>query len=220
MLVQIDKELAGVVRLGVLELEGMGLPSDRGDALWAAIEAHGVRIREAFGGLTAGQVPGVEEARRLYRSVGIDPTKHRPSSEALLRRLIKDKSLYRVHPLVDLFNLASLEALLPVGLFDSRRIAGPVVTVRLGAPGWGFDGIRKDRVNVENRLCIADEQGPFGSPTSDSRRTCIEGEVPRALAVFYAPANGQITRLETALDKATDLARTHLSAAVGTRQII
>jgi DNA/RNA-binding domain of Phe-tRNA-synthetase-like protein len=201
-------------------LQGLRQPEDGGDELWAAIEDHGRQIHETYAGLPAGQVQGVEEARRLYRSVGIDPTKHRPSSEALVRRLIKDKALYRIHPLVDLFNLASLEALLPVGLFDLRKVVGAEATVRLGASGWGFDGIRKDRVNVDGRLCIADAMGPFGSPTSDSLRTCIEGEVPAALAVFYAPADGNPARLGAALDRAAGLAAAHLDGTVVKKEIV
>lgn len=220
MHIQIHKNLNGLVRLGVLELEELCFPSDGGDALWTSIEALGRRIQETYGGLSAGQVPGVEEARRLYRSVGMDPTKHRPSSEALLRRLIKSKSLYRIHPLVDLFNLASLEALLPVGLYDTSKIAGQRVEVRLGEAGAGFDGIRKDRVNVEGRLCISDAIGPFGSPTSDSLRTCIEGNVPAILAVFFAPSEGDLQRLERALARSLELAKAHFEAKVAQWEVL
>jgi DNA/RNA-binding domain of Phe-tRNA-synthetase-like protein len=218
--VHIHENLKNLVRLGVLELEELQLPRDGGDALWACIEAHGRRIQEAYGGLSAGQVPGVEEARRLYRSVGIDPTKHRPSSEALVRRLIQNKPLYRIHPLVDLFNLASLEALLPVGLYDTSKIVGKMVEVRLGGVGAGFDGIRKDRVNVEGRLCIADALGPFGSPTSDSLRTCIEGDVPATLAVFFGPLDGDRKNLERALARSVELAQAHFEVKVAQREVL
>lgn len=220
MNVKIADELRGIARLGILELDGMRDPRGETGALWAELEKLSGSIAKENAGKTAGQVVGVDEARALYRKVGLDPTKTRPSSEALLRRVIKGKGLYRIHPLVDLFNLASLESLLPVGLYDLSRVVGDEVVVRIGAEGWGFDGIRKDRVNVAGRLCVADEQGPFGSPTSDSARTSIEGHVESALAIFFAPADGVLGRLRGALERASSLARTYLGAREVRRYIL
>ncbi|MDD5307595.1 MAG: phenylalanine--tRNA ligase beta subunit-related protein [Deltaproteobacteria bacterium] len=220
MKVRIDDALVPVLRVGLLRLDGLSLPADAGEVLWREIDQTCRDIRERHAGGSSGQVPGVEEARRLYWSVGIDPTRTRPSSEALLRRVVKGKDLYRVHPLVDLFNLASLLSLLPVGLYDEGRIAGHEVLVRLGEPGWAFEGIRKGPVHVGDRLCVADAQGPFGSPTSDSLRTSIEGQVPRALAVFFQPADGDPERLRLALDTASDLAARHMGARVAGRIVI
>ena len=64
----------------------------------------------------------------------------------------------------------------------------PPVTLRLGAAGEGYDGIRKDRVNVEGRLTLADAHGPFGNPTSDSARTMTTPETTEVLVVLYVPA--------------------------------
>jgi DNA/RNA-binding domain of Phe-tRNA-synthetase-like protein len=219
MRVELAADLAPLVRLGVLRLEGLRPPGDGGDALWAELERAAEEIERVHAGRTAGEIPAVQETRRLYRSVGIDPTKTRPSSEALLRRAIQGKGLYRVHPLVDLFNLASLVAQLCVGLYDESRIAGDLVLVRLGGEGWGFEGIRRGRINVGGRLCLADAAGPFGSPTADSARTAIEGAVPRALAVFFQPLDGDPARIGGALDHASDLAARHLGARVAGRWI-
>lgn len=220
MRVIIDPDIDQLLRLGVLRLARIAAPADGGDALWAEIEGASARLAERHRGVTTGQIPGVQETRRLYRSIGLDPTKTRPSSEALLRRIIKGQALYRVHPLVDLFNLASVTSLLSVGLYDEARIRGDVVTVRRGAAGWGFEGIRRGRINVGGRLCVVDAEGPFGSPTADSARTSIEGGVERALAVFFQPADGDPARLALALDTAAELAGRHLSAQVGDRRII
>src|SRR5207237_3024125 len=81
-------------------------------------------------------------ARDLYRRTGEDPTKLRPSSEALLRRVLRGEALYRINSLVDTCNLCSLEFLLPIGLYDADRIQG-TVTVRLGAQGEGYDSLGK-----------------------------------------------------------------------------
>jgi DNA/RNA-binding domain of Phe-tRNA-synthetase-like protein len=220
MNVVIDAALAKRVVLGVLRLEGCTGSRDAGESLFAEIRATCAALALRYTGVPTSEIPGVQESRRLYRSIGIDPTKTRPSSEALLRRAVKEKGLYRVHPLVDLFNLVSLETLLSVGLYDESRIAGDLVTVRLGGEGERFEGIRRGPINVAGRLCVADREGPFGSPTADSQRTSIEGAVDRALAIFFRPRNGDPARMTEALDRSEALAAAHLGARAVSRTII
>lgn len=126
--------------------------------------------------------------RAMYKRVGLDPTKHRPSSEALLRRVKRGDSLPRVNSLVDVINWCSVETQLPFGLYDATRIAGPVV-LRLGRAAESYPGIRKDEVHVEGRLVLADDHGPFGNPSSDSERTMVTESTTRALVVVFAPAS-------------------------------
>jgi DNA/RNA-binding domain of Phe-tRNA-synthetase-like protein len=125
------------------------------------------------------------QTRALYWRVGIDPTKTRPSSEALLRRVRKGEPLPRVNSLVDVCNWCSVETQIPFGLYDLAQVSGDVVTLRLGAEGEGYEGIRKDRVNVSGRLAAVDAIGPFGNPTSDSARTMVTSSTTRALFVLY-----------------------------------
>jgi DNA/RNA-binding domain of Phe-tRNA-synthetase-like protein len=125
--------------------------------------------------------------RAMYKRVGLDPTKHRPSSEALLRRVKRGDALPRVNSLVDVINWCSVESQLPFGLYDATRIEGPVV-LRLGQAGESYPGIRKDEVHVEGRLVLADDHGPFGNPSSDSERTMVTESTTQALVVIFAPA--------------------------------
>ena len=67
-------------------------------------------------------MPGAADARALYKALGLDPTKTRPSNEALLRRVLKGEALYRVNTLVDALNLCSLRDQLPFGLYDLDRV--------------------------------------------------------------------------------------------------
>lgn len=216
----IDPELESTVIIGVLRLSELSTPKDEGEALWREVTSVCAELTEKYRGLTAAKVPKIAHARTLYRSIGLDPTKTRPSSEALLRRLLKGKSLYRIHPLVDLFNLVSLTSLTPVGLYDESKIKSDTVTVRLGGPKEGYDGIRKDRVNVEGRLCIADDLGPFGSPTSDSLRTSIKGAVTNASAVFFQHASVPEDELMSAMDKASQLAIKYLDAKISLKAVL
>jgi DNA/RNA-binding domain of Phe-tRNA-synthetase-like protein len=125
--------------------------------------------------------------RTMYKRVGLDPTRHRPSSEALLRRVKRGDALPRVNSLVDVINWCSVESQLPFGLYDASRVEGPVV-LRLGHIGESYPGIRKGEVHVEGRLVLADDRGPFGNPSSDSERTMVTESTVRALVVIFAPA--------------------------------
>ena len=123
----------------------------------------------------------------------------RPSSEALLRRVLKGEALYTVNTLVDAMNLCSLRAQLPFGLYDLDRVVPPVV-LRRGLSGESYEGIRKGPVNVEGRPVLVDATGPFGNPTSDSARTMITTSSSRALVIVYAPARHAVARLQSVLD--------------------
>jgi DNA/RNA-binding domain of Phe-tRNA-synthetase-like protein len=199
----IAPELTTRVRLGVLVLEGVTV-RDADDALAAEIDAHGRELRERYGASRfedawAAARTQIEDARTLYKALGLDPTKTRPANEALLRRVLKGEALYRVNTLVDALNLCSLRFQLPFGLYDLDRVAPPVV-LRRGTAGETYDGIRKAQVNVEGRPVLSDAQGPFGNPTSDSARTMITTQTRQALVTVYAPGGLALGRLENVLD--------------------
>ena len=144
-------------------------------------------LKSALAGRTPAEIEELRPARELYKAFGIDPTKVRPSSEALLRRVLKDKPLPRISNAVDLCNLLALAFLLPLGLYDLEKVRGTVL-LRRGEPGESYAGIRKDAVRLEGRPVLVDNDGPFGNPTSDSLRTCV-GPTTRALCmVIFAPA--------------------------------
>jgi DNA/RNA-binding domain of Phe-tRNA-synthetase-like protein len=134
----------------------------------------------------AGRVREVAPARALYRRFGVDPTRHRPSSEALLRRVQRGEALPRVNSLVDVANLVSLRLQVPVGLYDLACVQGPL-TLRLGVEGESYAGIRKETVNVAGRICVADSVGPCGNPSSDSERTMITTRTEEAAWIFFLP---------------------------------
>ncbi|MBI3829725.1 MAG: hypothetical protein HY291_09425 [Planctomycetes bacterium] len=168
-------------------------------ALKLAIELLSDEYHAKFAGLEIGQVPGISEVRASYKALGIDPTKTRPSSEALLRRVLKGQGLYTVNTLVDALNFCSLRYLVPFGLYDLAKVQPPVA-VRVGQEGEGYEGIRKDRVNVAGRACLADAEGPFGNPTSDSDRTKITLETTRALVVPFLPLSLNEARVKEIME--------------------
>jgi DNA/RNA-binding domain of Phe-tRNA-synthetase-like protein len=195
---EIAPSLAGRVRIGLVGIAGTSVrEADAG--LAAEIDSECQSLRARFGEGKSSEVPGAADARTLYKALGIDPTKTRPSNEALLRRALKGEALYRINTLVDALNLASLRAQLPFGLYDLAKLEPPV-TLRRGAPGESYEGIRKGTVNVEERPVLVDSRGPFGNPTSDSQRSCITLDTTRTLVVAYAPVGYSDPRLGAVLD--------------------
>jgi DNA/RNA-binding domain of Phe-tRNA-synthetase-like protein len=187
---RIARELESIVRPGILWLEGAVVVEQdaRLDTPLVAAEA----------AVRANPPEDIAAVRTMYKRVGIDPTKRRPSSEALLRRVRKGDSLPRINSMVDVCNWCSLEYQLPYGLYDASRIDGDV-TLRIGEPGESYPGIRKDDVHVGGRITLADRIGPFGNPTSDSARTMVTVATVDALLVVFAPVELDARRLERVL---------------------
>ena len=184
-------DLSQIVRPGVLWLEGARVieRESRLDGPLAAAEA----------AVRAHPPKEIAAVRTMYKRVGIDPTKRRPSSEALLRRVRKGDPLPRINSMVDVCNWCSLELQLPYGLYDADQIQGDVV-LRIGRDGESYPGIRKDDVHVGGRITLADDRGPFGNPTSDSARTMVTTATTRALVVVFAPREIDPGRLSHVLN--------------------
>jgi DNA/RNA-binding domain of Phe-tRNA-synthetase-like protein len=185
-------QLLSIVRPGLLWLDGATV-AERDERLDLVLAAAESAARAAS--------PGDPTAVRvMYKRVGIDPTKTRPSSEALLRRIGKGDSLPRINSMVDVCNWCSLEFQLPYGLYDLAHVEGDTVEMRLGDDGESYAGIRKDAVHVGGRICVADVQGAFGNPTSDSARTMVTTATTRALVVVFAPRSIEEAQLTRVLD--------------------
>jgi DNA/RNA-binding domain of Phe-tRNA-synthetase-like protein len=135
----------------------------------------------------SGEIGSVGRARELYRRFGIDPTRVRPSNEALLRRLKKGEPLPRINSLVDVANAMSVQLQVPVGLYDLGKTNGEELVMRLGADGESYTGIGKEKVNVAGRICVADADGPIGNPSADSARTMITTSTERAVWIYFLP---------------------------------
>lgn len=181
----VTREVSTVASLGLVRAE----PVQSGPAspgLVQEMEEVRAALQAVHAGKPPASIPGLSPARQLYRAFGVDPTRTRPSSEALLRRVTRGKPLPRISAPVDLCNLLSLRFLLPLGLYDVAAIQGEV-TLRHGAEGESYQGIRKDEVHVGGRPVLVDEAGPFGNPTSDSLRTSVRPDTSSLWLVIFAP---------------------------------
>lgn len=182
-LLSLSPELSGKIRIGAASVNGVKV-DPQNPQLREEFERVAETLRQQ--GARSGEIPGVETSRSLYKSLGIDPTKHRPSNEALLRRVLKGGTFPPINTLVDALNLSSLKQQLSYGLYDLDRLSPPI-RARFGTEGESYEGIRKGQVNIAGRPVLVDREGPFGNPTSDSARTQITLQTQNALVVLYAP---------------------------------
>jgi DNA/RNA-binding domain of Phe-tRNA-synthetase-like protein len=149
--------------------------------------------------------------RAMFRGWGMDPSKYRPSSEALLRRVVQGKGLYNVSNVVDLTNLGSIETGWPYGVYNRKAISGKIC-LRLGLPGEKYEGIGRRVWHLEGRPVLADAAGPFGSPISDSTRTQVQEGVTEVLAVIYGPGAARVEAVSAAAGKQAERLKMYAEA--------
>lgn len=117
--------------------------------------------------------PAIDATRRAYKALGKEPNRYRPSAEALMRRAVSGKELYRTSAIVDLINLASLQSGHSIGAFDADKIQGAQLTLGVGKPGEPYAAIGRGQLNIECLPVFRDELGGIGTPTSDNERTAL-----------------------------------------------
>jgi DNA/RNA-binding domain of Phe-tRNA-synthetase-like protein len=157
------------------------------------LSAAAARARARHGGGVSADHPTVAAIRRLFRDAGCDPTRYRPSSEALLRRVLRGEELPSIHPLVDLNNALSIELAIPGCIMAAGTIEPPVV-MRAGLPGDEMESLRGP-FSLAGKPLLADARGPFGTPITDSVRVKIQPETSDAWLVAYLP-QGAVSRQE------------------------
>ncbi len=181
-------------------------------ALWQEIDRFIDDYRQRYTIDSIKQMPSIEATRAAYRRCGKDPSRYRPSGEALVRRTLQGKELYRVDTLVDLINLASIAFGYSIGGFDADKIApsssaspassgspaSPVVSVSGGFPagipsphlvlgigreGEPYEGIGRGPLNIAGLPVYRDALGGIGTPTSDHERTKLSLQTTHLLAI-------------------------------------
>jgi DNA/RNA-binding domain of Phe-tRNA-synthetase-like protein len=197
-LMEITIQLPGV-KLGTVEADGVRV-EPAGLELAQLLAEVCERKRRDLTVASLADEKSVRDVRAMLRAWGMDPSKYRPSSEALLRRVIQGKGLYRDSNVVDMGNLGSIETGWPFGCYDRSRIQPPI-EFRHGVAGETYEGIGKQTWHLQGRPLLSDSQGPFGSPISDSTRSMITESAHDLLVVLYVPANASDASIEVALKR-------------------
>lgn len=143
-------------------------------ALWNEINSLGEKYRQTLTTESLKNMSGIAATRRVYRTCGKDPSRYRPASEALIRRMLQGKQLYQIDTLVDLVNLASIAYGYSIGGFDADKFQGDTLTLGVGKAGEPYEGIGRGMINIEGLPVYRDEKGGVGTPTSDNERTKME----------------------------------------------
>ena len=139
--------------------------------LWDEIEVLGEKYKETLTTETLKDISGIAATRKVYRACGKDPSRYRPASEALIRRMLQGKKLYQRDTLVDLVNLASIAYGYSIGGFDADKFEGETLTLGIGKANEPYEGIGRGTINIEGLPVYRDLKGGVGTPTSDNERT-------------------------------------------------
>lgn len=158
----------------------------------------------------ANKLSTIQATRQVYKQLGKDPNRYRPSGEALRRRIVKGDGLYQISTLVDLINLVSLKTGYSIGGFDEDKIQGTDLTLGVGREGEEYRAISRGLLNIENLPVYRDEIGGIGTPTSDEERTGIDPETTKVLILINAYDGG--THLKEAVDYSVRLLQEYASA--------
>lgn len=142
--------------------------------LWDEIHQQEAHFRETLTTESLKEIASIAATRRVYKACGKDPSRYRPASEALIRRVLQGKALYQIDTLVDLINLASISYGYSIGGFDASKFVGDTLTLGIGREGEPYEGIGRGMINIHGLPVYRDAQGGVGTPTSDNERTKID----------------------------------------------
>ncbi|HEY3359381.1 MAG TPA: phenylalanine--tRNA ligase beta subunit-related protein [Polyangia bacterium] len=178
----VTHELSGWTLLWAELAPGAGDP----DALAALRRDAAAAARAAYAVEQLAAHPTVAAVRKLFRAAGCDPTRYRPASEALLRRVLKGEELPPIGPQVDLNNCLSLELCVPACVMDTRALQPPF-TLRAGRPGESMTSMRGP-FDLAGKPTLVDAAGPFGTPITDDERVKVTAATASVWLVAYLPA--------------------------------
>lgn len=189
------------LRLGVITCS-VQISDNRSD-LWSEIDAK-ISELENMETTEVSKLSTIAATRKAYKALGKDPARYRPSAEALLRRVVKGKGLYKINNVVDLLNLVSISTGFSIGGYDAEKIEGEV-TLGVGEAEEPYEGIGRGNLNIEFLPTFRDDKNAFGTPTSDSVRTSITANTKR-FQMIILDFEG-LESLKEAMDLSVELLR-------------
>ena len=186
------------------EFKGMALEvtvtnTPYNESLWKEIERFSVEYRAKYTVDSIKEMSAIQATRTAYKRCGKDPSRYRPSGEALCRRLLRGLELYKVDTVVDLINLVSIASGYSIGGFDMDKFEGDTLTLGIGRAGEPYEGIGRGELNIEGMPVYRDAVGGVGTPTSDNERTKLSLGTTHLLAIVNG-YDGDITHLQETID--------------------
>lgn len=203
MQIVVDKDLQEKcpdLKLGVLLVRV--LPKSEYPELLAHINTETNKMAASMKIEAISKLPAIVAGRKAYKATGKDPARYRLSAEALLRRCINGKGLYQINNVVDALNLVSIKSGISIGGYDFEKINGNI-NMGIGKTEEPYLAIGRGELNIEFLPVLRDDEGAFGSPTSDSERTMVTDDTRKFLLVFFS-FEGE-AGLEYSIQLASDL---------------
>ncbi len=183
--------------------------------LWDEIHVLEERFRRELTTESLKELTSIAATRTVYKRCGKDPSRYRPASEALIRRMLQGKELYQIDTLVDLINLASIAYGYSIGGFDASKFEGDTLTLGVGREGEPYEGIGRGMLNIAGLPVYRDSKGGVGTPTSDNERTKITIDT-RHLVVLINGYDGNEQRVVENARFIQDLLRRYAGSDGGT----
>ncbi len=182
--------------------------------LWDEIHRLEEQFRSELTTESLKDLPSIAATRAVYRKCGKDPSRYRPASEALIRRMLQGKELYQIDTLVDLVNLASIAYGYSIGGFDASKFVGDTLTLSIGREGEPYEGIGRGMLNIAGLPVYRDALGGVGTPTSDNERTKMTLST-RHLVVLVNGYDGNRERVEANARYIQELCRKYAASDGG-----
>lgn len=169
------------------------------DGLWREIDDLENKLRKDLTTDSVKELASIAATRKAYKACGKDPSRYRPASEQLIRRILQGKKLYQIDTLVDLINLASIAYGYSIGGFDADKIVGDTLTLGIGREDEPYEGIGRGLLNIAGLPVYRDSKGGVGTPTSDNERTKIDIHTQHLLVLINGYDGNEERILQNAL---------------------
>ena len=210
MEIRFDDTIRGAAPgLTVVTVEADVTNVETSDELWSLLVRACDDIRSVTELSDINKRPGIKATRDVYKALGKEPNRYRPSQEQLCRRIVSGKELYFVSNVVDVINVISILSGHSIGGFDADSIDGPSLTLGIGRPGEPYEGIGRGPLNIEGMPVYRDATGGVGTPTSDNERTKTSLSTSRLLMCVNMYGE------EMGADEVTELSRKLLKTHCG-----
>ncbi|MGL5315962.1 MAG: B3/B4 domain-containing protein [Peptostreptococcaceae bacterium] len=183
--IKIDKRLKDKCNVQIASIEAKVKIKSSDDKLIQIIKEKCSQVQQRIKQEDILKLKNIDSSRRAYKSLGKDPSRYRLSSESLFKRVVKGMELYYVNNIVEINNLVSLESGYSVGTYDLDKIKGDI-TFSIGEEGERYEGIGRGSINLDKLPVFKDEEGNFGSTTSDSTKAMIKEDTKHILLNIIA----------------------------------
>ncbi|TSB44806.1 B3/B4 domain-containing protein [Alkalicoccobacillus porphyridii] len=147
---------------------------------------------------------GIQVWRDTFKQLGISASRYRPSHEAIYRRIKKGAFLDSANSAIDLNNLFSIEYQIPIGLYDTAHIEGPI-QFKMGEASESYEALNGRHFSAEGKLVSVDQQDAFGSPIVDSTRTAVNEQTTNAVQILYLNPTQQAQESQKLLERASQM---------------